>query len=99
MESGHQKRHKEHLTRVVSDKNKIFLHEKLCEFKQNLQSNIDVSSLVSCPNVIPEFDEFCISQVMQHCHSLFTLEDVLQLVEIWRSQYAIGILKIISDTF
>ena len=55
--------------------------------------------LVSSPNVLLEFNEFHINQVVANCHSLFTLKDIYHLVEIWRECYAVSILKAIKDVF
>ena len=37
--------------------------------------------------------------MLDTCHSLFTIDDVLESVEIWRNKYAVDILKIIKDVF
>lgn len=35
----------------------------------------------------------------QNCHSIFTLRDVSEVVEIWRQKYAVAIINILSDIF
>lgn len=90
----HQRR-----VRVVTNENRAMLHEELLELQQSLQSNIEVRTMVSCPNIILEFNDFHIQQVLQSCHSIFTLQDILEFVEVWRNHYAVGILKAIKDVF
>jgi hypothetical protein len=61
------------------------------------QMNID--KMVTCPNHILEFNNFHINEVIKSCYKLFTIEDIISNVEIWRHQYAIGILQQINDVF
>ena len=40
-----------------------------------------------------------ISQVINTCHKLFTIDDVIENVEIWRKHHALGILEAIKHVF
>ena len=60
---------------------------------------LNVNGMVTCPNPVLEFNAFHINQVLDSYHRLFTLEDVIQHVEIWRYKYAIAILHQISNVF
>lgn len=58
-----------------------------------------MTSIVGVPNVFLEFSRFQIEQVLRNCHKLFTLEDVVTNVEIWRTQHAVGVLSAIAQIF
>jgi hypothetical protein len=58
-----------------------------------------MSSSVGIPNVFLEFGGMQISQVLNTCHKLFTIEDVIENVEIWRKNHALGILEAIKHVF
>ena len=38
-------------------------------------------------------------KLSKFCHKLFTLEDVITNVEIWRTQHAVGVLSAIAQIF
>ena len=40
-----------------------------------------------------------ISQVIDHCFKLFSITDIRNCVEIWRTQYARRILNILNEVF
>ena len=46
------------------------------------------------PNVFVEFRALQISQVMKNASKLFSVHDIMNCVEIWRSEHACGILNI-----
>lgn len=50
-------------------------------------------------NVSLEFSELQIEQVISNCDKLFSLEDILDNVEMWDVQHAHKILNIISQVF
>lgn len=87
------------LTRVVTKTDKQLLKRRLVEFQKDLSKGVSTETMVSCPNILLEFNMFHINQVVNNCHSLFSLEDVLEAVEIWRNEYAFSILKIIKEIF
>ena len=58
-----------------------------------------MTSSVGIPNVFLEFGGMQISQVLNTCHKLFTIDDVIENVEIWRKNHALGILEAIKHVF
>ena len=88
-------------TRSVTSEQKSTLKTLLLSYKKELIDNStqNMTSTVGVPNVFLEFGGFQISQVLQTCHKLFTIEDVVDNVEIWRTQYAVGILSAMAHIF
>ena len=54
---------------------------------------------VGHPNVFFEFSQFQIDQVMTKCEHRFTLADIWEHVEIWRSAHANNIFLGLNETF
>ena len=54
---------------------------------------------VSYPNVLFELSSLQISQAVNSCHKIFSVEDVKKFVEIWRNRYAVNILAAIHQYF
>ena len=86
-------------TRIVTKKDKLLLKKRLVKLQQDILNEVQVETMVTFPNILLEFNMFHISQVLDSCHSLFTIDDVLESVEIWRHKYAVDILKIVKDIF
>ena len=86
-------------TRTVSSKDKSLLQSKLLELHTNLSKQVEVQTMVSCPNVLLEFNSFHVKQIVRNCHVLFSLRDVMDVVEIWRKQYAIAVMHVIAEVF
>ena len=86
-------------SRTVTKKDTQLLKQKLVKLQQDMLSEVQVGTMVACPNIVLEFNMFHISQVLDSCHSLFTINDVPESVEIWRHKYAVDILKIVKDVF
>ena len=86
-------------SRCVNATQKQELVHKLLEFQNKFACNLDGNKYVSCPNILMEFNRFHIQQVVNNCHLLFCLNDVLEHIEIWRNQHAHVILQIIADVF
>ena len=74
-------------TRDLTKTDKQLLKRRLVEFQQDLLKDISTETMVSCPNILLEFNMFHINQVVDNCHSLFSLANVLDAVEIWRYEY------------
>ena len=55
--------------------------------------------MVTCPNYLLDFNAFHNDEVVANCHRLFTIEDILGAVEIWRHQYARAVLQLLSEVF
>ena len=87
-----------HTLRCVSPSNKAELKRLLVSYKDLILNEAsDMTSTVGVPNVFLEFGWLQIVQVLQTCHRLFKLEDILENVEIWRRHHAIAILNAIFD--
>ena len=89
----------DHQQRNVSKEKMKTFQVKLINFHKELAIQNETKTMVSCPNVLFEFNSFHINQVLRNCHRLFSLKDILDHVEIWRTKYATAILQILSDTF
>lgn len=85
--------------RVVTSAAKKMLQNRLLEYHKELSNQVDVDSMVTCPNVLLEFNSFHINQIVRNCHLIFSLRDVSEVVEIWRQKYAVAIIHILSDIF
>jgi hypothetical protein len=64
-----------------------------------LQGISGMTSTVGVQNVFLEFDWLQIIQILQTCHTLFTVDDVLQNVEIWRKHHAVAVLDAVAQIF
>ena len=85
--------------RTVSAEDKKTLKEKLKGVRQQMLNQVQVENMVTCPNLILEFNAYHINQVLQKSHCLFSLNDIFRNVEIWRSKYAVAILRILGEVF
>lgn len=94
-----EERHQAKFTRAVSHHEKRKLGAELRQLQKEMLNSVKVDTMVNCPNVILEFNSFQIKQVLEHCHHLFMLDDVYHFVEIWRAQYAVGILRVLNNVF
>jgi hypothetical protein len=82
--------------RKVHEMQKLELKHKLITYKNYLYNSADTSSssnVPSCPSVLLEFNLFHIQQVLNKCHVLFNMKDILEHCEIWHRKYAKAILK------
>ena len=75
------------LTRNVTEDDKRLLKKKLVNLQQDMLKEVQLEKMVTCPNIVLEFNMFHINQ------------DVVKSVEIWRHKYAIDILKILMEIF
>ena len=71
------------------------LYERLHEYRKKLTQKKTVSLL----GVQTEFYSFHISQVLNNCQHLLTLDNIYHYDEIWRKVYALNILCILSKVF
>ena len=86
-------------SRAVTNQDKECLRQKLIEYQHSLIKQMNVSMMVTYPNNLMEFNSFHVNQIVDNCHKLFTVEDIVDCVEIWRHKYAIDILKQINEVF
>lgn len=91
--------------RDVADSQKQQLEEKLNRYHKSLvaelvrkHANGIIKSQISLPMLIG-FSELQISQVLEHCGHLFTLQDVYSFIEIWDIKHAASILTLIGQVF
>jgi hypothetical protein len=70
-------------TRTVTKEDKEYLRKKLVEYHQDLIKQMNIDKMVTCPNHILEFNNFHINEVIESCHKLFTIEDIISNVEIY----------------
>ena len=84
-------------SRVVTKQQKELLKSKLLEYITKLRHNC--KNHVLFPNTHLEFSMYHVSQVLENCPNLFSVLDVHNCVEIWRTEYAQQILTILSDVF
>lgn len=84
---------------MVSNAARKLLQNRLLEFHKELSSQGEVESMVTCPNVLLEFNSFHISQIVRNCHLIFTIKDLTEIVEIWRLKYAVTVIQILNDIF
>jgi hypothetical protein len=69
------------------------------KFRNTVISKAHTHEHVLCPTNLLEFNNFHINQVLNNCYKLFTVNDILQNVEIWRHVHAFEILNIINRVF
>ena len=89
------------VVRSVSANEKAELKQLLLTYKKKLieQEVQGMASTVGVPNVFLEFSWLPIIQIIQTCHKLFTVEDVLKNVEIWRKTHAVAVLDAVAQVF
>ena len=87
-------------TRNVTTQQKKILEDKLLSYKEQYRKSIGQKvKPISCPGIFVEFTDFQVHQVLKYCQSLFTLDDVLDQIEIWRAIHAKNILVMLSEVF
>ena len=67
--------------------------------QQNRAGSTRHGITVGVPNVFLGFGCLQIIQIIQTCHKLFTVEDVLKNVEIWRKTHAVAVLDAVAQVF
>ncbi|XP_031553779.1 mediator of RNA polymerase II transcription subunit 34-like [Actinia tenebrosa] len=97
--NAHAHHERAKFTRVVSEQQREKLRLELHCFQREMMKEVQVDTMVTCPNVLMEFNSFHINQVIEHCSILFTIQDVVELVEIWRMKYATAILTALDKVF
>lgn len=83
--------------RTVTKQQKASLESKLCDYRDVLRSKAPKQLLY--PNVCIEFGTVQILQVINNASKLFSLSDIMNCVEIWRSEHATAVLNILSQIF
>lgn len=85
--------------REVTDAQRHVLLEKIANYRKSLLPKNVTEFMPVTPNILFEFSLYQIEQVMKNCHELFTMEDILSRIELWRHVHANNIYAILSETF
>eukprot|EP00795_Rhopilema_esculentum_P010124 gene10124-18787_t len=85
--------------RLVTQQQKDDLLMRLLSLKDVFKQEFTTYQEKSTPKVMMEFTDFHINQIMQCCHHLFNLDDVLSKIEIWRMKHASLIFQLLNETF
>ncbi len=83
--------------RIVTDDQKSLLRSHLTDYLNELKDT--AIKPVLYPNTLFEFGKPQISQVMNNCCKLFSIEDIRNAVEIWRTKHAKKILALLNEIF
>ena len=83
--------------RVVTAKEKEVLKTRLVAYRDTLRN--ESSKQVLYPNTYLEFGSTQIGQILNNAEKLFSVADIANCVEIWRSEYANSVLNIFSQVF
>ena len=86
-------------TREVSETQREVLKNQLEIMQSGFSVKAAGNEVLGFPNILYEFNRYQIDQVLQHANHLFTLEDIMTHIEVWRSCYAKSILLALSEVF
>ena len=76
------------------------MYEKLVAYRKLLiPRSVEEFMPVGSTSVLFEFSFYQIEQVLKKCHLLFTMEDILSEIELWRNVHANNIYSMLADTF
>jgi hypothetical protein len=95
--SSHENLYQYDKHRTVTNEQKKTLESNLYQYQNVLQR--EVPKQVLYPNVFVEFGSLQIAQVIKNASKQFSVHDIMNCVEIWRSEHACGILNIFSQMF
>ena len=82
---------------MVTAKEKEVLKTRLVAYRDTLRNGS--SKQVLYPNTYLEFGSTQIGQILNNAEKLFSVADIANCVEIWRSEYANSVLNIFSQVF
>lgn len=85
--------------RKVTDSQKLLLTEKLTLMAKIIATQSKSPRSVISANALMQFDSDQVTQVVDNCHLLFSQEDVMKHVDIWKRTHAQMILNIIGNIF
>ena len=54
----------------ITERDRSSLRKKLLELQQELREQVEVDKMVSCPNILLEFNIFHVNQVIENCSRL-----------------------------
>ncbi len=82
---------------MITNEQKKELKSKLVAYGDALGNG--AAKQVLFPNVHMEFGSLQISQIIDNACKLFSVMDIMNCVENWRSEHALGVLNIFSEFF
>lgn len=85
----------DHGFRTVSDEDKAILKDALSEVQRNVSHGTGSSAFGATHG----FSQELISDVVEKCHKLFTIEDIKTNVPVFSNNHALSILEIINEVF
>eukprot|EP00112_Aurelia_sp_Birch-Aquarium-sp1_P008878 Seg199.13 transcript_id=Seg199.13/GoldUCD/mRNA.D3Y31 product="putative ATP-dependent RNA helicase R290" protein_id=Seg199.13/GoldUCD/D3Y31 len=89
-----------HIKRCVSNAQRAMLEKQLINYRAMLlPSNTDQFIPVGSSGILLEFGNYHINQVLQHCDHLFTMDDIITCIELWRNSHAKNIFLALNEVF
>lgn len=89
--------------RQVSDGQRENLICKLKRYQKKLvmkySSLTQNKTIILPPTIFLEFGKMQIRQVIEHAEMLFTLDDILSNIDIWKRRHGVAILQILGEVF
>ncbi len=83
--------------RTVTAEQREDLRTRLFYFRDTLRNGLPKQVIYS--NIHLEFGRMQIHQIMQNVHKLFSIADIMNCTEIWRTEHANSVLEIQSNVF
>ena len=88
------------LKRQISKMQIELIHEKLLNYRASILPKRTNEFLpVGSTNVLFEFDHYQIKQVLEKCCYVYTIDDLLEYVELWRNTHTNNIMAILAEIF
>ena len=88
------------LKRQISKMQIELIHEKLLNYRASILPKRTNEFLpVGSANVLFEFDHYQIKQVLEKCCYVYTIDDLLEYVELWRNTHANNVMAILAEIF
>ena len=96
MEVDKQNRPKRHVSKTEKD----LIRQKLLSYRASiLPASTNEFIPVGSTNVLFEFDHYQINQILENCCYVFTMDDLLEYVELWRNTHANNVMDILAEVF
>ena len=89
-----QNRPKRHVSKTEKD----LIRQKLLSYRASiLPASTNEFIPVGSTNVLFEFDHYQINQILENCCYVFTMDDLLEYVDLWRNTYANNVMDILGE--
>ena len=86
--------------RHVLKMQKELIGEKLLNYRASiLPARTNEFIPVGSTNVLFEFDHYQIKQVVENCCYVYTMDDLLEYVELWRNTHASNVMATLAEVF